>query len=345
LSFRQDGWGAGSFAVALAQLRVLAGHPGKAVEAIKLSTSDPAYPLGMCALADAHVALGEIEHAAMALRQAVNAPSCDPTLSRGLRYRLGRLLEDQGSRSAALREYKALVAQGDHEDAVERIQVLRAEVKQERRREEEARRNQEEVQRREALTNAVSYAEELRVGGYHGVAATELRRALELPMDAETASALRYKLAVTLEDAGTPLQAAQEYEALGDYQDAPARRQAIRIEAEARRQQALRAQEEMVLHQALAKLETAKGPAGRRSAVRGGLERLSIQELRDQLLLEASRIEVEAVLDKVDGLKTAAAKGRHLLAALESLRTDEIPDELQVQQIRWIEEALAALEK
>ncbi|HTN82034.1 MAG TPA: hypothetical protein VL242_00045 [Sorangium sp.] len=374
LSFRPEGGGAGSLDVALAQTRVLAGDPHKVVDGLKLSTSDPAYPLGMCALADAHVALGAADQAISALRQALDAPSCAPGLSHSLRYKLARLLEDHESRSAAIREYKALVAQGGHEDAAERLQALRAEIKQERRREEEARRRQEETQRieeearrrsqeeaqriqeaqrriqeeaqrREALRNAVTHAEELRAGGYHGVAATELRRALGLAMDEETARAVRYKLAVTLEDAGAPIQAAQEYEALGDYQDAVARREAIHVEEQARRQRALRAQEKETLDQALAKLESAKGPAGRRSAVRAGLERLTLQDLRDQLLLEASRIEVDAVLEKVDGLKTAAAKRRHLLAALEALRADDIPDELQAQQIRWLEESLAALEE
>ncbi|WP_437338443.1 hypothetical protein [Sorangium sp. So ce394] len=275
LSFRPEGGGAGSVAVALAQMRVLAGDPRKALDVLELSTSEPAYPLGMCVLADAHIALGEIEQATTALRQATDAPSCAPELSHRLRYKLARLLEEHESRSAALREYKTLVAQGGHEDAAERLEALRAEIKQERRREEEARRRQEEAQRIEE----------------------------------------------------------------------EARQQAIRVEEQARRERALRAREQEMLEQALTKLDAAKGPAGRRSAVRAGLDRITLPELRDQLLLEASRIEVDAVLEKVDGLKTAAAKRRHLLAALEALRADEIPDELQAQQIRWLDEALAALEE
>ncbi|WP_437640287.1 hypothetical protein [Sorangium sp. So ce854] len=388
LSFRRDGGGFSNVEVAIARMHVLAGAPRKALDALKLSISDPAFPMGVCALADAHVALGEVDQATKALAQAADAPSVAPELSRSLRYKLARLLEDHESRSAAVREYKALIAQGGHEDAAERLQALRAEINEERRREEEARRIeeerrreeeerrreeeerrreearriqetqrriQEEAQRREALKNAVAHAEKLRAGGYHGVAATEIRRALGLAMDEETARALRYALAVTLEDAGSPTQAAAEYASLGDYQDAAARReairvqeqarqQAIRIEEEARRQRALRTQEQATLDQALAKLEAARGPAGRRSAVRAGLDRLTLQDLRDQLLLEASRIEVDAVLEKVDGLRTAAAKRRHLLAALEALRADDIPDDLQAQQIRWLEEALAALE-
>jgi hypothetical protein len=43
-------------------------------------------------------------------------------------------------------------------------------------------------------------------------------------------------------------------------------------------------------------------------------------------------------------LKTAAAKRRNLLAAVEAIRADDVPDELQAQQIQWLEQALAELE-
>ncbi|WP_441290137.1 hypothetical protein ACSRUE_05760 [Sorangium sp. KYC3313] len=355
LPFRPEGGGAGSIEVARAQIHVLDGHPREAVGNFKLSASDPAFPLGACALADARVALGEIEHAATLLRQAADAPGCAPELSRSLRYKLARLLEDHDSRSTAIVEYQALIAQGGLEDAADRLPALQAEVEEERRREDEARKHQEEARQREALKLAIAHAEKLGAAGQHGLAAVGLRHALTLPMDEETARAVRYMLAIALEDAGTPVQADEEYEALGDYEDAPARREALRareqarrqailVEEEERRQRALRVQEKEALEEALARLEAAKGPAGRRSAVRFGLERLTLQELRDQLLLEASRIEVDAVLEKVDGLKTSAAKRRHLLAALDAVRSDEVPDELQAQQIRWLEDALAALE-
>ncbi|WP_437975482.1 hypothetical protein WMF11_47275 [Sorangium sp. So ce295] len=362
LPFRPGGEGAGSIEVARTQIHVLDGRPRQAVADFKLAASDPAFPLGASALADAQVALGEIEHAAMALRQAADAPGCAPELSRSLRYKLARLLEDNEHRSAAIAEYQALIAQGGLEDVAERLPALHAHVEEERRhveeerrREEEARKRQEQAQQREALKVAIAHAEKLGAAGQHDLAAGGFRHALKLPMDEETARAVGYKLAIALEDACKPMQADQEYEALGEYEDAPARREAIRAreqarreailaEEEERRQRALRAQEKETLDEALAKLEAAKGPAGRRSAVRFGLERLTLQDLREQLLLEASQIEVDAVLEKVDGLKTAAAKRRHLLAALDAVRSDEVPDELQAQQIRWIEEALAALE-
>ncbi|WP_233561651.1 hypothetical protein, partial [Sorangium cellulosum] len=143
LSFRRDGGGFSNVEVAIARMHVLAGAPRKALDALKLSISDPAFPMGVCALADAHVALGEVDQATKALAQAADAPSVAPELSRSLRYKLARLLEDHESRSAAVREYKALIAQGGHEDAAERLQALRAEINEERRREEEARRIEE----------------------------------------------------------------------------------------------------------------------------------------------------------------------------------------------------------
>jgi hypothetical protein len=345
LSFRSGGRGLGSLEVARMQLRILSGHPPPAIETLKLSSTDPAYPLALSAVAEAHAALGDIDRAAAALRHAVKAPGCDPALATNLGYRLARLREAHGDRSGALRVYEALAAKGGQNEAVERVEVLQGEIEQERQREKEARKRKEEAQRRESLASSISRADELRAAGSYESAVTELRRASKLSNDAETTKALRYKLAVTLEAGGMSAQAVPEYKALGDYEDARARLKAIRAEEEAQYQQAVRAQEEEILRQARAKIEVAKGPAGRRAAVRTGLERLTIQELRNKLLVEASRIEVEAVLEKVDGLKTSAAKRRNLLAALEDLRADEIPDELQAQQIRWLEDALADLEK
>ena len=95
---------------------------------------------------------------------------------------------------------------------------------------------------------------------------------------------------------------------------------------------------------AVQKIEAAKGPAGRRAALNAALEQLSDESGRAELMLEASRVEVTAVLDKVDGLKTKAAKKRNLEAALDALRIDGVPDHLQQQQAAWLQEALAALE-
>lgn len=96
-----------------------------------------------------------------------------------------------------------------------------------------------------------------------------------------------------------------------------------------------------VFDEAIRRIETAKTPAGRRSALARALADLP-PELRENLNLEASRIEVEAALEKVDGLKTKAAKLRCLSQALEAVRADDVDDALQAKQIGWLEEAIAA---
>jgi hypothetical protein len=109
-------------------------------------------------------------------------------------------------------------------------------------------------------------------------------------------------------------------------------------------QQASRSYEADVVQKAINKLEGAKGPASRHVALATALEKISSAETRQQLMLEASRIEVSAVLDKVDSLKTSAAKRRHITAALESIKHDEIPDELQQDSIGWLNDELAKLD-
>lgn len=96
---------------------------------------------------------------------------------------------------------------------------------------------------------------------------------------------------------------------------------------------------------ALSRIERASGPVSRRNALAAALAELPSGQHRTTLLVEASRIEVNAVLDKVDSLKTPSAKRRHLEAALRTLREDELPDELQREQLAWLEDALRALEE
>jgi hypothetical protein len=90
----------------------------------------------------------------------------------------------------------------------------------------------------------------------------------------------------------------------------------------------------------LTRLETARGPAARREVLARALAATKRQDLRDRLKLEASKVEVRSALDKADGLKTPAAKRRVLAEALGVLRADTVPDELQADQIRWLEAAL-----
>jgi hypothetical protein len=97
------------------------------------------------------------------------------------------------------------------------------------------------------------------------------------------------------------------------------------------------------LHRWVAKLESLKGPAARRTLLQSALAAVGSEGARQRLLLEASKIDVQAALDKADGLKTVGAKRRTLQAALDAIRADEIADELQAEQIRWLEDALAEL--
>lgn len=105
------------------------------------------------------------------------------------------------------------------------------------------------------------------------------------------------------------------------------------------------AADEKLVREALEKIEKAKGPAARRNALDAALSRISTPEQRHRLMKEAARIEVHAVLDKVDSLKSPAAKRRHIEAALAQIRSDPVPDELQAEEIGWLENALRELDE
>jgi hypothetical protein len=93
----------------------------------------------------------------------------------------------------------------------------------------------------------------------------------------------------------------------------------------------------------LERLENLKGAAARKNALEHAIANAPSQGARERVLIEAARIEVRAVLDKVDTLKTPAAKRRHLEAALEQIRNDPVPDHLQAQEIAALESALRNL--
>jgi hypothetical protein len=65
---------------------------------------------------------------------------------------------------------------------------------------------------------------------------------------------------------------------------------------------------------------------------------------RLHLLLEVSKAETEATLEKVDTLKSKAAKRRRLEETLAMIRRDAVPDEHQASQIALLEEALTTLD-
>ncbi|WP_437653190.1 hypothetical protein [Sorangium sp. So ce1182] len=101
--------------------------------------------------------------------------------------------------------------------------------------------------------------------------------------------------------------------------------------------------DEQALTQALERIESLKGAAARRAAFENALGRIQAPHLRERLAVEAARIEVRSVLDKVDSLKSPAAKRRHIMAAIEQLRNDTVPDHLQAREIAALEDALRAL--
>lgn len=102
--------------------------------------------------------------------------------------------------------------------------------------------------------------------------------------------------------------------------------------------------EALMVDEVAARLRVAAGPAARRRELAQGLRFMESPQHRQALLLRASTIEVEAVLEKVAGLKTPAVKRRRLQEALDALRADAVPDELQTQQVAWLEAALRDLD-
>jgi len=93
----------------------------------------------------------------------------------------------------------------------------------------------------------------------------------------------------------------------------------------------------------IAMLEQHQVPVARRHAVASALAELTDPYERQQIVLAASRIEVGAVLDKVDHTTSVASKRKLLQRAIEELRADNVPDELQAEELRQLEERLRSL--
>jgi len=93
----------------------------------------------------------------------------------------------------------------------------------------------------------------------------------------------------------------------------------------------------------IARIESYKGAEARRHALARALDEVTEPRARWKLMSAASRIELTAVLDKVDSLATVAAKRRHLQKAITDMRSDVIPDELQAGQLQELERRLREL--
>jgi hypothetical protein len=91
------------------------------------------------------------------------------------------------------------------------------------------------------------------------------------------------------------------------------------------------------------RIEGYKGSVARRNALEKALHEIRDPREREQLLLAASKIEVRAVLDKIDTLKSPAAKRRHLQQAIEQIKVDNLPDELQAVELQILEQQVRAL--
>lgn len=102
--------------------------------------------------------------------------------------------------------------------------------------------------------------------------------------------------------------------------------------------------ESRIIAKAKREIEGRKSPEGRRSALRDSLRLLWTDESRHLLLAEASRIEVEHTIQGAGLLRTKAGKKRRLEDALAALKADEVPDELQQEQVKWLEDALRELD-
>lgn len=87
----------------------------------------------------------------------------------------------------------------------------------------------------------------------------------------------------------------------------------------------------------------AGGENTRKHVLASGMKLLEDPELRTQLIIEASRREAEVALESVDALGSDTQKRQRLLSALERIKSDPVPDEMQAEQLQWLEEALARL--
>ncbi|MBZ5708748.1 hypothetical protein [Nannocystis pusilla] len=304
------------------------GRASEVVAAARPAASPALAPLAAWVLAEAHAALSRHGDATEALRRAVYAVSPPPVAwARPLRAALADAYEARGELERAAEEWRLLALDGDAaaETRLHAVCARLAEcVREEQRRreaEERARAELEEQLRREADARA-----------RHEAARREAER--------QQAEILRREAA-----------ARREAERELERQQAEARRleEAARREAEraAARERAAR-EEAQREHDAAVrwttKIQAAKTPGGRRSALQSGLAELTSPHLRQGLLVEAARADVQAVLFKASTLKTARAKRRHLEDALAALRTDEVPDDLQTQEIALLERSLADIE-
>ncbi len=158
---------------------------------------------------------------------------------------------------------------------------------------------------------------------------------------------MRYAAARLYEQAGELSSAVHEYGEIlagcAEYEDAVQRRAALWERCEEEKQRAALSRDDAALERAVLRVRAARGPAGRSAAVAKGLTELALPETRGRLRSEALGIEVQAVLDKVAGLRTRAARLRNLQVAILTMDVREVPEEAGRQHMQRLHDALAAL--
>lgn len=103
--------------------------------------------------------------------------------------------------------------------------------------------------------------------------------------------------------------------------------------------------DEQIIFFTLKEMEAQAGPVTRKRALENGLARLADPAARERLLVEASKVEVSAVLAKVATLKTKEAKRKRLVQALAEIRSDDVDDALQAAEVALLERALARIDE
>jgi hypothetical protein len=191
---------------------------------------------------------------------------------------------------------------------------------------------------------AYALAEAYRLAGSAPRAAAVLHEALRRVAQPGIERALRYRRAVLLESLGAGIDAMHELRtvlASGPYADASHRLSVLEHQQSEVRAREVAARDASAYHEALSNVRLARGPTSRANALYAALAKIAQPHVREQLLLEASRLEVQAVLEKVAGLKTKSARVRNLQEAIARLKVDEVPDVLQADELAYLERSLA----
>lgn len=91
------------------------------------------------------------------------------------------------------------------------------------------------------------------------------------------------------------------------------------------------------------RIESLNGPVARRKALQRGLQLLPTQELKDELISEAFKIEVEIALEKAEAQNNFSAKRQTLQKAVELIQAHSFSEALQEPSIQKLRQAMESL--